>query len=83
MEEEERWYWEERRRYEEDAFDYPDWYRRFPRGHPPPMPHPNMGPPPPIMGGLGGMGPRHPFMPTHPHLMVSPVVILCSAQSFR
>uniref|UniRef100_A0A2P2HZK8 Zinc finger RNA-binding protein-like n=2 Tax=Hirondellea gigas TaxID=1518452 RepID=A0A2P2HZK8_9CRUS len=70
IEEEERWIWEERRRYEED-YDYNmDWFRRFPRGHPPPH-HPNMGPPPPppILAGPS-MGPRHPFMPQMPHLMM-------------
>lgn len=59
MEAEERMYWEERRRYEEEM-DYYEWYRRNmphgPRGMPPP-------PPPP---------PGHPFGPPGPPMMGPP-----------
>lgn len=53
MEEEERLYWEERRRYEEEM-EYYEWYRRFsrePRGMPPPQ---IMRPPFPVQSGPGG-----------------------------
>lgn len=51
MEEEERMYWEERRRYEEEV-EYFEWYRRYgrdPRGLPPPPPRPFGPGVPPLM----------------------------------
>uniref|UniRef100_A0A6M2DPB1 Putative transcription factor nfat subunit nf90 n=1 Tax=Xenopsylla cheopis TaxID=163159 RepID=A0A6M2DPB1_XENCH len=54
MEEEERIYWEERRRYEDEC-DYLEWCRRGPAG---PFPGP---PRPPMMGRPGPMGPMPPF----------------------
>jgi hypothetical protein len=54
MEEEERMYWEERRRYEEEV-EYFEWYRRYgrdPRGLPPPPPRPFGPGVPPLMVSL-------------------------------
>jgi zinc finger RNA-binding protein len=51
MEEEERMYWEERRRYEEEV-EYFEWYRRYGRDHrglPPPPPRPFGPGVPPLM----------------------------------
>lgn len=51
MEEEERMYWEERRRYEEEV-EYFEWYRRYgrdPRALPPPPPRPFGPGVPPLM----------------------------------
>jgi hypothetical protein len=51
VEEEERMYWEERRRYEEEL-EYFEWYRRYgrdPRGLPPPPPRPFGPGVPPLM----------------------------------
>jgi hypothetical protein len=57
MEEEERMYWEERRRYEEEV-EYFEWYRRYgrdPRGLPPPPPRPFGPGVPPLMVSYFGM----------------------------
>lgn len=60
MEDEERFYWDERRRYEEEM-EYYEWYRRY--GHD--RPHP-MGPPGPRMMFNGPNGPPLPMPPAPP-----------------
>lgn len=67
MEEEERIYWEERRRYE-DELEYYEWHRRFGRG---PQMGPPMPPPPPPRAYMMGMPAANMGPPTVSHCFVN------------